>query len=142
MWTWFKNFIFSLQEPLKSADEVIKEIDDIIDAADEEDDLEDATGCLASLTADSSQYELSLGNQAGPQSSNTDPYGQQRSFLPRSRIVYQALKGRKLEELSTTELSQILNDIEILVKDLSEELVNDLGKSQKYSQNEIGFPKH
>jgi len=114
-------------EPLKSADEVIKEIDDIIDAADEEDDLEDATGCLASLTADSSQYELSLGNQGGPQSSNTDPYGQQRSFLPRSRIVYQALKGRKLEELSSTELSQILNDIEILVKDLSEELVNDLG---------------
>ena len=36
-------------------------------------------------------------------------------------------KGRKLEELSSTELSQILNDIEILVKDLSEELVTDLG---------------
>ena len=32
-----------------------------------------------------------------------------------------------MEELSTTELSQILNDIEILVRDLSEELVNDLG---------------
>ena len=47
--------------------------------------------------------------------------------MPRSKIVYQALKGRKLEELSSTELSQILNDIEILVKDLSEELVNDLG---------------
>ena len=138
----FWNISFLLQEPLKSADEVIKEIDDIIDAADEEDDLEDATGCLASLTADSSQYELSLGNQAGPQSSNTDPYGQQRSFLPRSRIVYQALKGRKLEELSSTELSQILNDIEILVKDLSEELVNDLGKLQKKFQNEIEFPKH
>ena len=86
---------------------------------------------MASLTADSSQYELSLGNQAGLQSSNTDPYGQQRSFLPRSRIVYQALKGRKLEELSSTELSQILNDIEILVKDLSEELVNDLGKCKQ-----------
>ena len=57
----------------------------------------------------------------------TDPYSAQRSFLPRSRIVNQALKGRKLEELSTTELSQILNDIEILIKDLSEELVNDLG---------------
>ena len=55
------------------------------------------------------------------------PYSQQRSFLPRSRIVNQALKGRKLEELSSTELSQILNDIEILVKDLSEELVTDLG---------------
>ena len=32
-----------------------------------------------------------------------------------------------MEELSSTELSQILNDIEILVKDLSEELVTDLG---------------
>ena len=112
-----------MQEPLKSADEVIKEIDDIIDAADEE-DLEDATGCLTSLTADSSQYDI---HQQGVPGSNTDPYGQQRSFLPRSKIVYQALKGRKLEELSSTELSQILNDIEILVKDLSEELVNDLG---------------
>ena len=47
--------------------------------------------------------------------------------MPRSRIVNQALKGRKLEELSSNELSQILNDIEILVKDLSEELVHDLG---------------
>lgn len=97
-------------EPLKSADEVIKEIDDIIDAADAEDDLED------SGEVSQSQFETS-----------TDPYSQQRSFLPRSRIVNQALKGRKLEELSSTELSQILNDIEILVKDLSEELVNDLG---------------
>ena len=95
------------QEPLKSADEVIKEIDDIIDAADQESDLEES----AEATAD-----LSL-----------DPYSQQRSFLPRSRIVNQALKGRKLEELSSNELSQILNDIEILVKDLSEELVHDLG---------------
>ena len=106
-----------LQEPLKSADEVIKEIDDIIDAADEE-DLEDATAChMSSLTADSSAYDMSQ------QVPSLNPI----SFLPRSRIVYQALKGRKLEELSSTELSQILNDIEILVKDLSEELVNDLG---------------
>lgn len=100
-------------EPLKSADEVIKEIDDIIDAADE-DDLDDPVEVQQS--ASSLSYDP-----------NTDPYSQQRSFLPRSRIVNQALKGRKLEELSTTELSQILNDIEILVKDLSEELVNDLG---------------
>ena len=55
-------------------------------------------------------------------------YFGKRSFLPQAWIVYQALKGRKLEELSSTELSQILNDIEILVEDLSEKLVNDLGK--------------
>ena len=102
-----------LQEPLKSADEVIKEIDDIIDAADEDSDIEDAT--------DPDQQASAM---AAP--SCLDPY-QQRSFLPRSRIVNQALKGRKLEELSSNELSQILNDIEILVKDLSEELVHDLG---------------
>ena len=101
-----------MQEPLKSADEVIKEIDDIIDAADEqESDLESN-----SANPDQSQF-----------TEQNDLYSQQRSFLPRSRIVNQALKGRKLEELSSTELSQILNDIEILVRDLSEELVNDLG---------------
>ena len=101
---WFSKH-FSLQEPLKSADEVIKEIDDIIEAADEEE-------------IDPADPDVQL---------EQDPYTQQRSFLPRSRIVNQALKGRKLEELSSTELSQILNDIEILVKDLSEELVTDLG---------------
>ena len=100
-----------IQEPLKSADEVIKEIDDIIDAADNED-----------LDQETEQASISAVEQ-----NTVDPYGQQRSFLPRSRIVNQALRGRKLEELSSTELSQILNDIEILVKDLSEELVNDLG---------------
>jgi len=101
-------------EPLKSADEVIKEIDDIIEAAYDEDDDEDVDN------PDNSEL-------SSIQLDQDNPYSQQRSFLPRSRIVNQALKGRKLEELSSTELSQILNDIEILVKDLSEELVTDLG---------------
>ncbi len=39
----------------------------------------------------------------------------------------QALQGRRLEDLSVTELSQILSDVETLVRDLSEELVQDLG---------------
>ena len=55
-----------------------------------------------------------------------------RSLMPSlphsSHIVNQALRGRKLDELSTNELSQILNDIELLVRELSEELVNDLVK--------------
>ena len=37
------------------------------------------------------------------------------------------MAGRKLEDLSSNELTQILSDVEILVRDLSEELVNDLG---------------
>ena len=95
---------------MKSADEVIKEIDDIIDAADEDEDdlIEDAL-------------------EEPPENQFSSQLAAPRSFLPRSRIVNQALKGRKLDELSSTELSQILNDIELLVKDLSEELVNDLG---------------
>ena len=53
-----------------------------------------------------------------------------RSLLPSlphsTHIVNEALRGRKLDELSNNELSQILNDIELLVRELSEELVNDL----------------
>jgi hypothetical protein len=96
------------QEPLKSADDIIKEIDEIIDAADDEE------------SGDGEAVNDQLEAEA-------DPYGHQWSFLPRSRIINQALKGRNLEELSSNELSQILTDIELLVKDLSEELVNDLG---------------
>ena len=40
----------------------------------------------------------------------------------------QALRGRNLEELSLNELTRILSDIELLVRELSEELVADLGK--------------
>jgi len=43
------------------------------------------------------------------------------------RLVLEALHGRKLEELSSNKLSQILTDVELLVKELSEELVQDLG---------------
>jgi hypothetical protein len=42
-------------------------------------------------------------------------------------VAGQALQGRRLEDLSVTELSQILSDVETLVRDLSEELVQDLG---------------
>ena len=44
-----------------------------------------------------------------------------------STFIGQALQGRKLEELSVVELTQILSDIEVLVRELSEELVTDLG---------------
>jgi len=44
-------------------------------------------------------------------------------------VAGQALQGRRLEDLSVTELSQILSDVETLVRDLSEELVQDLGVS-------------
>ena len=42
-------------------------------------------------------------------------------------VAGQALQGRRLEELSVPELSQILADVETLVRELSEELVQDLG---------------
>ena len=54
---------------------MIKEIDDIIEAADEEE-----------VEPDSEVVQL-----------EQDPYSQQRSFLPRSRIVNQALKGGKID---------------------------------------------
>ena len=44
-----------------------------------------------------------------------------------STFIGQALQGRKLEELNVGELTQILSDIEVLVRELSEELVTDLG---------------
>lgn len=83
---------------------MLQEIDDIIDDDDED---EDDSGL----------------NPAG-----LDPPG----FLPphsirSSTFIGQALQGRKLEDLSVQELSQILSDIETLVRDLSEELVQDLG---------------
>jgi len=85
------------------AEEVLQEIDDIIDEDDEEED-------------------------DGAAMSNPV-----HTFLPphsirSSTFIGQALLGRKLEELSVSELTQILSDVEVLVRDLSEELVVDLGK--------------
>jgi len=96
-------------EPIKSAEEVLQEIDDIIDESDNEDDV------------------------AGG--------GEPPGYLPphsvrSSTFIGQALQGRKLEELSVAELTQIYSDIEVLVRDLSEELVTDLG-----SRDELEFEK-
>ena len=55
---------------------------------------------------------------------------------PSSTFIGQALQGRKLEDLSVQELSQILSDVETLVRDLSEELVSDLG-----TRDELEFEK-
>merc|ERR1719384_2686502 len=89
-------------EPIKSAEEVLQEIDDIID---EDDDDEPA---------------VAMSNPV-------------HTFLPphsirSSTFIGQALQGRKLEDLNVSELTQILSDVEELVRDLSEELVVDLGK--------------
>lgn len=90
-----------LQDPVKSADEVIQEIDDILD--------EDESSSSSPKTP-SKHLQSSFS-------------GHQRS----SRFVADALAGRKLDELSVNELTQILTDVEMLVKELSEELVADLG---------------
>ena len=95
-------------EPLKSADEVIKEIDDIINEDEDDEDDEDCD--------EDQDDEKHRGGAAGAFG------GVQRS----SKIVSEALAGRKLEDLSANELTQILSDVELLVKELSEELVSDL----------------
>jgi len=88
-------------EPIKSAEEVLQEIDDIID--EDDDDIE--------------------GDVRGP-----EPPGYLAPHSIRSStFIGQALQGRKLEDLSLSELTQIYSDIEVLVRDLSEELVHDLG---------------
>ena len=75
-----------------------------------------------------------IGSQSGSHLA-TDPSNNAPNVAPylpnlplsSRRLLSQALRGRNLEDLSMNELSQILNDIELLIKDLSEELVSDLG---------------
>lgn len=98
-------------EPIKSAEEVLQEIDDIID------EDEDEEGGGARLP------------------------GEAPIFLPphsvrSSTFIGSALQGRTLEQLSVPELTQMLADIEVLVRDLSEELVTDLG-----NRDELEFEK-
>jgi len=88
-------------EPIKTAEDVMREIEDIIDE-DEEDEHRAVEG------------EEVVGYQP--------PYS-----VRSSTFIGQALQGRKLEELNVGELTQILSDIEVLVRELSEELVTDLG---------------
>jgi len=90
-------------EPIKSAEEVLQEIDDIID----EDEEEEEDGAA----------------MRNPVHTFLPPHS-----IRSSTFIGQALQGRKLEELSVSELTQILSDVEVLVRDLSEELVVDLGK--------------
>jgi len=97
-------------EPIKTAEDVMREIEDIIDEEDDED-----------------------GRPIGPD--------QFVGYLPphsvrSSTFIGTALGGRRLEELSVSELTQIYSDIEVLVRDLSEELVTDLG-----ARDELEFEK-
>ncbi len=99
---------------MKSAEEVIQEIDDMIEADEEK--------------AAAEQEDEQERQQQQPSSSKRYPPGGPFSSCQRSsRMVSEALAGRRLEELSTNELTQILSDVELLVRELSEELVADLG---------------
>jgi len=89
------------QGHIKSAEEVLQEIDDIIDEEDE-----DGIG---------ESPEAAIHGYLPPHS------------IRSSTFIGQALQGRKLEEISVSELTQIFSDMETLVRDLSEELVTDLG---------------
>ncbi len=102
------HYIFSSQEPLKSADEVIKEIDDMMDAEDEK-------PAQDSNSPSNNQYYGANGR--GQAALNSAAGGAGFSSCQRSsRMVSQALAGRKLEQLSVNELTQILSDIELLVR--------------------------
>lgn len=99
-------------EPMKTAEDVMREIDDIIDEDDEEDE----------------ERRIPKG---------LDVLGYQVPHSVRSStFIGQALQGRRLEDLSVSELTQIFSDIEVLVRELSEELVADLG-----SRDELEFEK-
>jgi len=97
-------------EHLKTADEVIQDIDDMLE--DEEDDEDPEGG-------------------AAPQSGYLPPH-----IFRSSTFIGQALQGRKLEDMSLSELTKIYSDIEDHVRDLSEELVADLGV-----RDELDFEK-
>ncbi len=90
-------------QPVKSAEEVIREIDDMIEEdekrhQDQEDEDDDG--------------------DAGRLHHNLLPSAFSSSCQRSSRMVSQALAGRKLDELSANELTQILSDIELLVRKL------------------------
>ena len=104
-------------EPIKSAEEVLQEIDDIID----EDEEEEEEGVI-------------------PGDNNTHGFIPPHSIRS-STFIGQALQGRKLEELNVSELTQILSDVEVLVRDLSEELVVDLGKRDELEYEKVTFIK-
>jgi len=116
-------------DPVKSADEVIKEIDEIIDAADEDDD-DDDDEAIGGVGGDEASGNLHGGGGGGSGSSLAQTYlASVGCGLPLSsrRVLSGALRGRQLEDLSINELTAILTDIEMLVRELSEELVHDLG---------------
>ena len=135
---------------MKSADEVIKEIGEIIDAADDEEEAAEAAEAAAAASGSGvgdSVEALSIG-QTGSYLPNMMPMSSRRvrslytfhkfilyvhKQILLFQVLSQALQGRNLEELSLNELTQILSDIELLVRELSEELVSDLGEQFQIS---------
>ena len=119
-------FTIIIQDPIKSAEEVLQEIDDIIDNDDDENtDDEDEDGWTS--------------NSAGNRGNTTDqpmPFLAPHSIRS-STFIGQALAGRKLEDLGVQELSQLLTDVETLVRDLSEELVKDLGTRDELEYEKV-----
>ena len=104
----------------------MQEIDDIIDNDDEEDEDEDDDGWRA-------------GASAGINSSAADqpmPFVAPHSIRS-STFIGQALAGRQLEDLGVQELSQLLTDVETLVRDLSEELGKDLGTRDELEYEKV-----
>eukprot|EP00088_Acartia_fossae_P022860 TRINITY_DN2396_c0_g2_i1.p1 TRINITY_DN2396_c0_g2~~TRINITY_DN2396_c0_g2_i1.p1 ORF type:complete len:384 (-),score=130.47 TRINITY_DN2396_c0_g2_i1:442-1593(-) len=123
------------QEPIKSAEEVLQEIDDIIDNDDDDDDVEGgAAGGGGGGEHDQFSHLRGGHHHLGdgsPRQQIDAPHS-----IRSSTFIGQALAGRRLEDLAVQELSQLLTDVETLVRDLSEELVKDLG-----SRDELEYEK-
>ena len=90
-----------LQEPVKSAEEVIKEIDDMIEGDDSDDEDE------GDVTTSGGGGEAAKGTSGSTSTSGGPPPPPFASFSRSSRIVSEALAGRKLDELSVNELTQV-----------------------------------
>ena len=109
----------------------MQEIDDIIDNDDEEDEDEDDDGWRAGGGGASAGINSSAADQPMP---FLAPHS-----IRSSTFIGQALAGRQLEDLGVQELSQLLTDVETLVRDLSEELVKDLGTRDELEYEKVRF---
>ena len=135
-----------MQEPIKSAEEVLQEIDDIIDNDDDEDDDEGGAAGggggrehdqFSQLRGGHNHHHLNHHLGDGSARQQIDAPHSIRS----STFIGQALAGRRLEDLAVQELSQLLTDVETLVRDLSEELVKDLGSRDELEYEKVGIFK-
>lgn len=112
-------------EPIKSAEEVIKEIDDIMDetSSDNEDDVGGAHGQVSEVMEKAKEV---LGAPLYEESkSNCVPHS-----FPWLEILKQfffsLFASIELQKMSTTQLNELYMEMEVLIREFSETLINEL----------------